>query len=331
MKRLFAWFVALFGRQVRDERTGQLLGKAICLPWRGKVWLAGLHEPYVRPVFLPEATVRYGRHRLGFATHAVPDFPRLAGTPAPSEGGVTVVVLAHQSAPECDALVERWKAVGIGADRLLLAHGGAASDAAAVSHPHVVHVGDPRLRTMRHPVERQSYGGVFRAAAGWIRASDAAYVLFVEFDHVPLVADWTERLTAALHAEDADVLCHKLLRVDGTNAPHYLEHLSDPGFLRFWERISRREDKQVVLNCLGSGLFWSRPAFLAVADLEEDARIYLEMFLPTAAHHLGFRVRPVPSPTEGVGIHAVTETETAAARKAGEWSVHPWKDLSRWP
>ncbi len=331
MKRLFAWFVRVFGRSVLDERTGQSLGKAICIPWRGRIWLAGLHEPYVRAVFLAESRVRYGRHRVGFATHEIPDFPSLETEGRSLRDEIAVVILAHHSARECNDLIGRWQSTGIPADRLLLAHGGTPEAAAAVSHPHVLHVVDPRLRTVKHPVERQSYGGVFKAAARWIRDRDADYVLFVEFDHVPLVPDWPRRLLGALHSEGADMICHKLVRVDGTNAPHYLAHLSDPGFLPFWERISRRENKQVVLNCLGSGSLWSRPAFLAVADLEEDARVYLEMFLPTAAHHLGFRVRSVPGCSDGVGIHPKSEVEAGEARSAGEWSVHPWKDLSRWP
>ena len=55
-----------------------------------------------------------------------------------------------------------------------------------------------------------------------------------------------------------------------------------------------------------SGSLWRREAFDAIATTDESFPIYLEMYLPTMAHHLGFRlcdlgeqndfIRPVPVP-----------------------------------
>ena len=41
----------------------------------------------------------------------------------------------------------------------------------------------------------------------------------------------------------------------------------------------------------GSGSFWKKEAFLRMAEFEEPFPIYLEIYLPTVVHHLGFRVR----------------------------------------
>jgi hypothetical protein len=76
---------------------------------------------------------------------------------------------------------------------------------------------------------------------------------------------------------------------------------------------------------LGTGSFWCREAFDAVANVRETTPIYLELFIPTVAHHLGFRLREViehnqfvlSRPTKGVTIEA--------ARRAEAWTFHPHK------
>jgi hypothetical protein len=101
----------------------------------------------------------------------------------------------------------------------------------------------------------------------------------------------------------------------------------DPDFFPFWKSLSLREDPKVILSMFGSGSLWTREAFLAVAAQAQSIECYLEIYLPTLAHHLGFRVRRwredrhlisnLPSPS-------VTEDN---ARKTGCWTVHPVKDL----
>jgi hypothetical protein len=50
----------------------------------------------------------------------------------------------------------------------------------------------------------------------------------------------------------------------------------------------------------GSGSFWKQDAFEAVAEVEETFPIYLEIYLPTLAHHLGFRLRDLSDPIDFV-------------------------------
>jgi hypothetical protein len=50
-------------------------------------------------------------------------------------------------------------------------------------------------------------------------------------------------------------------------------------------------NKVTVLSMMGTGSFRRKEAFGAVATLPEEVLVFLELFRPTAAHHLGFRVR----------------------------------------
>ncbi len=65
----------------------------------------------------------------------------------------------------------------------------------------------------------------------------------------------------------------------------------------------------------GSGSFWTREAFCAVCAVEEPFPIYMELYLPTLAHHLGFRVRDFGEQDRFVGVF---ENQIAASIKPGE-------------
>jgi hypothetical protein len=242
------------------------------------------------------------------------------------------VVLAHQPPAEIARLAGWWGNVAA-PDALLLAHGGPHADFPAIVVPNKIHVESSRLRTVDHPRERQSYTEVFAAVSQWMKGRDFSHVYLAESDHLPLVADLGGRLLARLAAERADVLAHGVQRVDDTGWHHYLYHSKDPAFHRHWERISCREDKRVVLSMLGTGSFWTREAFDAVAAEKEPFPIYLEIYLPTLAHHLGYRVRPLTTEEEPyVSNLGNFRDKIREARLAGAWTAHPVKSLEglRW-
>ena len=62
------------GSPVRDVRTGAVLGRAMVLAFRGKVYVVGL-ETAVIPVFVPQERLTYWKQELGFTAHPPPDFP----------------------------------------------------------------------------------------------------------------------------------------------------------------------------------------------------------------------------------------------------------------
>lgn len=71
------WLARRLGSTVVDRRTGQVLGRALFLPWRGRVIVIGLGEQIhpVRAVFLPQERLTYWKQEIGFTTLPEPDFP----------------------------------------------------------------------------------------------------------------------------------------------------------------------------------------------------------------------------------------------------------------
>lgn len=241
------------------------------------------------------------------------------------------LLLTHQPADAVMRMVEWWGR-SVPHASLLLACGGSRADFDAIPHEAKVFVADPRLRTRDHPRERQSYGGVFREAAAWLQGrGDFTHVHFAEYDHLPLVPDLNQRQLALLAAERADVLGFHLRRVDATNCAHYLHHAADPAFFPFWEKITCRPEPRVVLSMIATGSFWTRAAFEAVAATPEPHPMYVEIFPPTLAHHLGYRLRDYGPQTRFVHHLGDRVSEIEEARKSGAWTLHPVKSAWQQP
>jgi hypothetical protein len=240
------------------------------------------------------------------------------------------VVLTHQPAPAVRRMVEWWSRCVPPSD-LLVASGATRAEFEAIDFPAKIYCGDDlRLQTQDHQRERQSYLGVFKRVTEWLKARPEFDEIHVaEFDHVPLVADLSTRLHEARRALDADVIGFHVQRVDGTNHPHYLYHAADPRFHAFVASISRRAEKEVILSMFGSGSVWSRAAFEMVAATLEPVPMYLEIALPTVAHHLGLRVAGLRDEPTAAWMRNLGDyrDEVGQARAAGAWSLHPVKTL----
>ena len=75
--RLVRLLALVFGTKIRDADTGEVLGKAILFPWRGKVHVIGYgHGKPLIPRFLTRDRASYWKQEVGFSTHDEPDFPR---------------------------------------------------------------------------------------------------------------------------------------------------------------------------------------------------------------------------------------------------------------
>jgi len=68
-----------FGARVIDFESGRLLGKALIIPWRGKIHVIGL-EAAIRPMFQPQKRLTYWKQEIVFAEHPPPDFPNIRKT-----------------------------------------------------------------------------------------------------------------------------------------------------------------------------------------------------------------------------------------------------------
>jgi hypothetical protein len=240
------------------------------------------------------------------------------------------IVLSHQPAGAVNRVLDWWRN-STACSAILLLHTGGAKEFEKIGHEPKRFVSDPRITTHDHQREMQSYTAVLAAAARFVRAHEFQYIYFSEYDHLPLVRNLNERQVEKCRSEEADVLGFRVLRVDDTSYPHFLYHASDPRFMAFWKSISVRLNTEVVLSMFGSGSFWTREAFLAVTELHEPFPMYLEIYLPSLAHHLGFRVRDFGE--QNRFVHNLGDRHSAinAARSAGAWTLHPVKHLERVP
>lgn len=238
------------------------------------------------------------------------------------------LLLTHLPPDQAERSIRVWEAVDPENSRLLVAYGGSRENFEALRWENKFFVDDPRLRTSDHQRQFQSYSQLFARAADQLEGIRYEELLFVEFDHWPVRGDVLDCLRARRTEEQADVLGFKVQRVDETSYPHYLQHIALPGFSRFWESITCRDEPEVILSMFGTGNFWTRQAFERVARLAEPFPIYLELFLPTAAHHLGFRVRDLKEQNRMVSNKGDFSDRIDQARQEGLWSVHPIKDLA---
>jgi hypothetical protein len=242
--------------------------------------------------------------------------------------GVLNLIVTHQPSDAVARMTQHWNQC-VAPDSILIAYGGPRKEFDFVHNRQKIFIDDPRLRTRDHQRELQSYTGLFRTAARWldVNGRDFQFVHFAEYDHVPLVNDLNTRQIERLKSERADVLGFGLGRIDDTNQPHFLYHINNPEFTCFWRRITRRADPEVVLSIFGSGSFWTREAFCAVALAEEPFPMYTEIYLPTMAHHLGFRVRDFGDQDRFARELGDATDDINDARAEGAWTLHPVKHL----
>jgi N-acetylglucosaminyldiphosphoundecaprenol N-acetyl-beta-D-mannosaminyltransferase len=332
VRNSFMKVVDLFASEIRDYVTGESLGRGLLFGWGRRANLIG-HSglPPLIPRFLPRKRLTYWKQPIGFTSHPRPDYQRLGNPPISDKESarVTNVVLTHFH--DNDALREmlgNWKEV-CRVEDLWIAFGGTFNDFESLDYPRKVFIEGSSLRVEDNQREKQSYTGIFRAMAAVVEREMPDYIYFSEYDHVPLVSDLNCRQVDVITSENADVMGHWLYRVDGTSNHHMLYHETDPAFLPFWKSVSRREDTGVVLSMLGTGSFWTREAYLAIARNPQEISCYLELYLPTLVHHLGFRVRGWNDREHLLSNLPSRSISIELGREQGCWTVHPIKNFKK--
>jgi hypothetical protein len=156
-------------------------------------------------------------------------------------------------------------------------------------------------------------------------------VYFVEFDHLILRPDFERELASLADRTGAGLLAKAASPRNDTNWPHFLRYRDDERVNRFFAGISRREDHGIRWGCLGTGMLFRREALAAFCSIGEHLHVYVEMFVPTVVHHLGFDVVDVD---EYCDLYATVSwrpeyglEEAIAAKRAGRTFVHPFKRL----
>jgi hypothetical protein len=62
------------GSDIHDVRTGQRIGRALLIPWRGRILVLGTGLALV-PQFYPQIRPTFWKCELGFTRYPEPDFP----------------------------------------------------------------------------------------------------------------------------------------------------------------------------------------------------------------------------------------------------------------
>jgi hypothetical protein len=329
--RLVIAFARVFGNKLRDS-NGKVLCKAFVFMWRGHIRIIGQpNNVHLKPVAVPQARLTYWHQIIGWEHALPPDFPRLKDAAATKENlspKICHVVICHISPAETKAVADRWQHHDPDA-YILIAYGGSEENFHRLPEEiNAIFITDPALRTRDHVRERQQYQDVFRRASQWIanHTENVTHVGVVEFDVAPAVMNISNQLHSALTSQNADMVGYGMADLTGTIHPHYRHQLHDVTFSNFLKSISKRENPTRLLTMLGCCSFWSREAFEKVASLDSTPPVYLEIGMPTLAHHLGFRVRPMPADQEKfVTFQGDYSFRIDEFRNQGAWLVHPCK------
>jgi len=328
LSRILIFVAQRFGTTLRNE-AGNKLCRAFVVTWRGNIHLIGLPRTIqLRPVPTIRKRISYWHQSVVWEQAGEPDFPRFdVPVPKTVPAKCCHVIISHLPPSGTSEVFKLWKESDPNS-LVLIAYGGTEENFRNLS-PSVssIWVSDPTLRTVDHARERQQYTGVFRAATTWLKENgpDITHVHVVEFDVIPATQHSGAHLVSAIAAEDADMLGYGALDISGTIHPHNSLELANTEFLGFLEATSRREVKTRLLTMLGCSTFWTRECFESISTLSSP-RVYLEIGMPTLAHHMGFRVRPMPTQQQRfVTFEGDFTSNIEEFRSQGAWVIHPCK------
>ena len=332
--------IDMISSDITDCRTGEKLGRGLLLGWGEHATLIGFPSfPPLVPMFLPQKRLTYWKSKIGFTVPPRPDYPRLANVDRPDDDMLTQQTLIHRDSPvvmnvliiheggEAFKKLREWWQKVCPEENLWVAFGGTRKEFESLDYARKIFVDDPKLRRHDKQREKQSYTGIFNALKAIVREASPKYIYFCEYDHLPLLPDLNQMQVEMLNTEGADVMGHWLYKINGTGNYHELFHESDPDYTKSWAKVTKRDDASVILTMFGSGSLWTREAFLAVASHHQDIECYLEIYLPTLAHHLGFRVRNWNDQNHLISNLPSPNITIEEGRKRGCWTVHPVKNL----
>ncbi len=198
-------------------------------------------------------------------------------------------LVTHLGPEATQATLRHLERVAPGA-RVVVCHGGTRNDFDRIDTRAKVFVEDSDLRAA--PITIQSYNQLLRLVWQESVRDDPAIeaVCVLEYDQVVLCPDYETRILDLLVTSGADFLGKNCVDRTQSNWVHYLRYRDDPGLLAFLRAVSVRNDKERMFGCLGTGLVLRRAVLEALATMEHFRPAYIELYLPTLVHHLGFKV-----------------------------------------
>ena len=202
------------------------------------------------------------------------------------------IIICHQDNLFLQKLLSHWLAYA-SEENIWLAYGGKEKDFLKIQWENKFFIKDPYLKpenSLRPWDTYHSYQEVF-SQASLILPDIYDYIHLTEYDDIPIQKDINEQQIEYLQKEKANIICYNLQRVDQTNYPVYLAQCKNEKFSSYLQSISVRKAKNLIFKTLGYGLFFEKKAFFRLATLKKTPLCFLEIAIPTFAHHLGFRIR----------------------------------------
>lgn len=77
IRPLFLGLIDLLGSNIRDVDTGECIGRALLVPWRGRILVLGegVAGYSLVPKFYAQPRLTFWKCELGFTRHPEPDYP----------------------------------------------------------------------------------------------------------------------------------------------------------------------------------------------------------------------------------------------------------------
>ena len=238
-------------------------------------------------------------------------------------------VLTHLPRAEVEAQLGYLRALAP-AVRFVAVHGGKRSDFDGLDERDALFVEDP---TLRGPHFDKSLNDTLRAVhERWVRDDpEIDLVHLPEYDHLILRGDFEDALRAVVERTGAGLVAKNATPRNDTNWSHWLKVRDDRRLNDYVASITVRDDPLVRWGALGTGLLLTRDALAAFCALDDPPPYYVELFVPTAIHHLGFRVVDMDAVSDlYASVRWLPEfdlDEARAAKRAGRHFVHPFKRL----
>jgi hypothetical protein len=247
---------------------------------------------------------------------------------------ILTAIITHLDAPAVRRQLDYLRALAPGSS-FVVCHGGRREDYEQLGLESAVFVEDPSLRG---PSAQQSYTAILKGVHDAYVQDDESVelVYFAEYDQLFLRGDFERDLLALAERSAAGLFAKNARPRDDTNWPHLARVRHDPRLNSFIDRISVKNGAGPRWwGCLGSGMLFRRTALSAFCEVEDPPDAYLELFIPTVVHHLGFDVVDVDAlgplyaavrwrPEYGV-------EEAIAHKRAGRTFVHPFKQVDALP
>ena len=77
LRPLVLGIINLLGSDIRDVDSGDRIGRALLIPWRGRILMlgGGVAGQILVPKFCAQRRLTFWKVELGFTRHSAPDYP----------------------------------------------------------------------------------------------------------------------------------------------------------------------------------------------------------------------------------------------------------------